>query len=58
MKYDSYPESVRKYVVGLSKYGVIDTDDATDRMLMNYLCTQTYDEDYLDSMLSDREGKL
>lgn len=58
MRKNSYSESVMRYVSELSKYGVINSDDEADRMFLNYLSTQTYDEDYIDSLVKDRKKEL
>lgn len=54
MNLDSYPENVRRYILELSKRGIIDVEGNIDRMFISYLYDQKFDEDYVKSMVNDR----
>lgn len=51
MNLDKYPEDVRKFVNELLRRNIIHEDDVLDPMLINYLSTQKYDEDYIDTIM-------
>ncbi|TDT62295.1 hypothetical protein [Fonticella tunisiensis] len=54
MNLDSYPENVRRYILELSKHGIIDIEGNIDRMFISYLYDQKFDENYVKSMINDR----
>ena len=53
MEAECYPPDVLKFIRELKRRGVLD-DDLTDRTFVNYLYSQKYDEDYVESMDEDR----
>jgi hypothetical protein len=53
MDLKDYPSNVRKFIDEMIKGKVLE-DDIKDPMLINYLYTQVYDEDYIKSMMNDR----
>lgn len=54
MDISKYPNDVQKYLIEFTKRGVIDPDENEDKMLINYLYSQKYDGDYIDSLGNDR----
>jgi hypothetical protein len=54
MQQKDYPTNVQKFIDEMIKRKVVE-DDIKDPMLINYLYTQVYDEDYIDSMMNDRD---
>jgi len=57
MNIKEYPNNVQKTVQELVKRNTISRDAHEDKTLMNYLCTQKFDEDYIKSMINDRLQK-
>jgi len=54
MELSSYPVEVQAFIQGLINEGVIKENDIIDRTFINYLYTQRFDKDYIDSMRHDR----
>lgn len=48
-----YPPNVQKFLLEMIKRNVISMESLSDKTLINYLCTQKYDDDYIDSMAHD-----
>ena len=49
-----YPPEVQKFITELLKRRVITRESLDDKMLINFLYTQRYDEAYIDSIMKDR----
>jgi hypothetical protein len=49
-----FPPETRKYISELLKRNAIGSDSLDDQAFINYLSTQKYDEDFIISMIKDR----
>lgn len=54
MNITNYPHHVQEYISALISNGALYEDALTDKTFINYLYTQKFDKDYIDSMLHDR----
>lgn len=51
-----YPPEVKEYIEALIKRKALNTDTIlNDKMFINYLYTQRFDEDYIKSIENDRK---
>lgn len=54
MEISDYPPEVQKFLYELLKHRVISRDALSDKTLINYLYSQRFDEDYIDSMKKNK----